>query len=56
MVISTAVFDGYIMKELFPVVCCDHSKLTRDTGWMHGFPIDEILTEVPEERRNQPSA
>lgn len=34
-----------------PVICCDHSKLTRDTGWMPEIYIDVILREVLEEWR-----
>ena len=29
-----------------PVICCDHSKLTRDTGWEAERSLDEILTET----------
>ena len=34
-----------------PVVCCDHGKLTRDTGWAPEIPMDEILREVLDEWR-----
>jgi len=38
-----------------PVICCDHSKLTRDTGWMPEISMDNILTEVLQEwREKQP--
>lgn len=37
-----------------PVICCDHGKLTRDTGWMPEIKMDEILAEVLQEWRNQP--
>ena len=29
-----------------PVICCDHSKLTRDTGWEPVLPLDEILRDT----------
>ena len=29
-----------------PVICCDHGKLTRDTGWEPAFPLDEILRDT----------
>lgn len=29
-----------------PVICCDHSKLTRHTGWEPSVSMDEILDEV----------
>lgn len=31
-----------------PVICCDHSKLTRDTGWEPEIPLDEILKDTLE--------
>jgi len=34
-----------------PVICCDRSKLTRDTGWVPEIGIDVILKEVLEEWR-----
>ena len=34
-----------------PVICCDHTKLTRDTGWMPEIPMEEILREVLDEWR-----
>jgi len=34
-----------------PVICCDRSKLTRDTGWKPEIVLDEILREVLEEWR-----
>jgi len=34
-----------------PVICCDRSKLTRDTGWKPEIGLDEILSEVLEEWR-----
>ena len=36
-----------------PVICCDHSKLTRDTGWEPRIGIDEILKDTLEWYRNQ---
>ena len=29
-----------------PVICCDHSKLTRHTGWQPSITINEILNEA----------
>lgn len=29
-----------------PVICCDHSKLTRDTGWMPIYTLENILAET----------
>lgn len=29
-----------------PVICCDRSKLTRDTGWGPELPLETILTET----------
>lgn len=34
-----------------PVICCDRSKLTRDTGWKPEIGLDEILREVLDEWR-----
>lgn len=31
-----------------PVICCDHSKLTRDTGWMPEIALETILRETLE--------
>lgn len=31
-----------------PVICCDHSKLTRDTGWEPEIPLDVILKDTLE--------
>ena len=39
-----------------PVICCDHSKLTRDTGWMPEIPMREILSEVLCEWREKTAA
>ena len=39
-----------------PVICCDHSKLTRDTGWMPEIPMRETLTEVLAEWREKTAA
>lgn len=38
-----------------PVLCCDHSKLTRDTGWMPEVSMDDILAEVLDEWRKKTS-
>lgn len=35
------------------VICCDHSKLTRDTGWQPEHTMDEILYETLEFYRNK---
>lgn len=29
-----------------PVICCDHRKLTEDTGWTPLYGLDDILTET----------
>ena len=29
-----------------PVICCDHSKLTRDTGWEPNIPLEDILSDT----------
>ncbi len=34
-----------------PVICCDHSKLTRDTGWEPEIPLETILRETLQEWR-----
>ena len=31
-----------------PVICCDHSKITADTGWTPEHTLDEILSETLE--------
>ena len=31
-----------------PVICCDHSRLTRDTGWEPEHTIEEIVKETIE--------
>ena len=31
-----------------PVICCDHSKLTKDTGWEPERTLDEILRDTLE--------
>lgn len=36
-----------------PVICCDHSKLTWDTGWMPEIPLEIILRETLEWFRRQ---
>ena len=38
-----------------PVICCDHSKLTRDTGWEPEQTIDTIAAEVLEYYRKEES-
>ena len=35
-----------------PVICCDHSKLTRDTGWEPELAMDLILTDTLEYYRS----
>ena len=37
-----------------PVICCDHAKLTRDTGWEPELPLDRILTDTLEWFRSRP--
>lgn len=34
-----------------PVICCDHAKLTRDTGWEPEIPMDTIICDVMQEWR-----
>lgn len=29
-----------------PVICCDHTKLTRDTGWQPTFCLEDILIDT----------
>ena len=29
-----------------PVICCDHSRLTRDAGWEPELPLEEILRDT----------
>lgn len=36
-----------------PVICCNHNKLTRDTGWEPEISVDTILSEVLSEWRNR---
>lgn len=36
-----------------PVICCDRSKLTRDTGWRPEIPMEVILRETLEWFRNE---
>lgn len=36
-----------------PVICCDHSKLTRDTGWEPTVTMDEMLSQVIAEWRSK---
>ena len=36
-----------------PVICCNHDKLTRDTGWRPELGIDAILANVLEEWRKK---
>lgn len=36
-----------------PVICCDHSKLTRDTGWAPKLGLEKILVDTLEYWRNQ---
>ena len=36
-----------------PVICCDHGKLTRDTGWEPEIPMEEMLREALEYFRNK---
>ena len=36
-----------------PLVCCDHGKLTADTGWMPNVSMEETLQEVLNEWRQK---
>ena len=36
-----------------PVICCDHSKLTRDTGWEPELGMEQLLTDVMDEWRGK---
>ena len=36
-----------------PVICCDHSKLTRDTGWEPEYGLDAILQDALEDWRSR---
>lgn len=36
-----------------PVICCDRSKLTADTGWTPELTMDNILSDAMEYWRNQ---
>ena len=29
-----------------PVICCDHGKITRDTGWEPALPMERILADT----------
>lgn len=29
-----------------PIICCDHSKLTRDTGWEAEIPLETVLSDA----------
>lgn len=35
-----------------PVICCDHTKLTSDTGWEPTLSINEIITDTLDYYRN----
>lgn len=36
-----------------PVICCDHSKLTQDTGWEPEYGLNAILQDVLEDWRSR---
>ena len=36
-----------------PIICCNHDKLTRDTGWQPQISIEQILKEVLNEQREK---
>ena len=36
-----------------PVICCDRSKLTRDTGWEPEHSLEEMLRDTLEDFRHQ---
>ena len=39
-----------------PVICCDHGKLTRDTGWEPRLGLEEILRDELEYYRGIPTS
>lgn len=36
-----------------PVICCNRSKVTKDTGWEPAFALDDILQDTMEYYRNR---
>ena len=36
-----------------PVICCDRSKLTRDTGWEPEHSLEEMLRDTLEDYRSK---
>ena len=36
-----------------PVICCNHTKLTRETGWLPEFTVDQILQDVLNDFRSR---
>lgn len=36
-----------------PVICCDHTKLTTDTGWQPQIPLEDILSDTLREWRER---
>ncbi len=36
-----------------PVICCDHSKLTRDTGWEPEIPLEQLLQDALSDYRGR---
>ena len=36
-----------------PVICCDRSKLTNDTGWAPQIPLEVILSDTLREWRDR---
>ncbi len=37
---------GKLRPSDTPVICCDHSKLTADTGWQPEIPLETILADT----------
>jgi len=35
-----------------PVICCDHAKLTRDTGWTPELGMEQIASDTLEYYRS----
>ncbi|MCI9038236.1 MAG: GDP-mannose 4,6 dehydratase, partial [Oscillospiraceae bacterium] len=36
-----------------PVICCDRSKLTNDTGWAPQIPLEVILSDALQDWRGR---
>lgn len=44
---------GKLRPSDTPVICCNHDKLTRDTGWIPTLGLDDILKDVLAEWRDK---